>query len=338
MAIATINAPPHSAVVAPGQDWSGEENASGVTRTIDWMTPKTNPMKPTAHSAAITRRGPGINSAARPANTNPTPNKIDDEPGPPGRNRTTSSALRCTSVGPMSPGSNHSRAGSRSSRMAHGMSRANDSSDTVNNFSLAGRSRTTVAVAVAAMTHQTNHNVGTKENTTARSNVEPKTRRQVTGRTRPTRGAQAIATHGMRTMTTAEPIRPPETAPVTAGRVAYAIAAHTRAHQVCRSGRDARYILIPAIGMSSSKITSTATEAEPRMTPDKSVSGSSHVGASADEPVPTSCHGAVNIVHRSPAPGGAGSSAPPRRTPVPNSARSPMTATARRMSPTRVPG
>ena len=286
----------------------------------------------------MTRRGPGTNSAAKPARTKPTPNTMDDDPGPPGRNKMTSRALRCASVGPTRPGSSHSSAGSRRSRMAQGTMSPNDSRVAVHNFTRAERSRTNVAVATAATTTPTNHSIGTKAINTSNSNVDAKTRLHVAGRPRPTRGAHTYATHGIRTMATAEPIRPPETAPVTAGSVAYAMAAQTRAHHVSRSRRDAKYIDSPAMGMHNSKMTSTATDAEPRIAPATTVKPRSHVGASAADPVPTWCQASVNVAHKSPAPGGAGSSAPPRSTPAPSSARSPVSATTRRISPTKVPG
>ncbi len=166
----------------------------------------------------------------------------------------------------------------------------------------------------------------------------PNARRHVTGRPTPTSRALDRASQGSRTSAAAVPRRPPDSAPVNAGSVEYAVTAQMRAGAEIGSPRRASQDVRPASGIDSSSTTSTAALADPRRTPASSTRGSSHAGESDAEPTPTWCHAVVYAAQRSPAPSGAGTSAPPSSTPSPSRPRTPIRVVTSRPRRTRVPG
>ena len=72
-----------------------------------------------------------------------------------------------------------------------------------------------------------------------------------------------MAMTGMRTKTTAEPKRPPATAPMPTGSSAYATAAQTRARTDLVSRRVARKAASPASGIAPIMMTSMASQGLP---------------------------------------------------------------------------
>ena len=114
------------------------------------------------------------------------------------------------------------------------------------------------------------------------------------------------------------PMRPLDSAPVSAGISAYVAPAQMRTARPDTRPRDAKYILQAANGTPSTTMTVTASWALPNSKTDKAKTSIKYGAAGVIEPGPILCQASLYEPQRSPAPGRLGNSAPPCSTPSPH--------------------
>lgn len=105
----------------------------------------------------------------------------------------------------------------------------------------------------------------------------------------PLAAAAARAISGSSTASTAVPSRPPASAPVAAGRKAYATLPQARSSRDSTSGREAKYAMNPASGTEQTSSRVSVKPVEPRKTVLSAARAARYGGADCVPPVPTGC-------------------------------------------------